>query len=219
MAIAKRNDALSFSARQSQPSCGAECDADTGPETPVTPSPPKHHTLPASVQRAQIAFRKVNTRSAPDYDPALQRHHLLPRQVLSVRCFGSLIENVGRKTIGFDDFRTNGLLLPSTEEATRRMGMPLHRGPHRRYNEMVMARVGRIEARWVEARKSDPDAARVEALMRLRLLQIALRKRLLDERKRVVLNAKDPLGSGYDFTELDAMAELLWSSTEASSDP
>ena len=77
-----------------------------------------------------------------------------------------------------------------------------------------MERVGRIEARWIEARKSDPEGARTEALMRLRLLQIALRRRLLDERKRMILNKKDPLGSGFDFTELDAMAEVLWASTD-----
>jgi len=46
--------------------------------------------------------------------------------------------------------------------------------------------------------------------MRLHLLQSALRRQLLAQRRRVVLNRKDPLGTGFDFTELDAMAELLW---------
>lgn len=197
------------------------------PQKPVTPfvdvraplasdrcrSPAGHHVLPAAVQRARISFAKVNARGAPDYDPALQRHHLLPRQLLSARCFGALFAHLGRGRVGFDDFRTNGLLLPSTEEATHRTGMPLHRGPHRRYNELVMQRVGQIERRWIEARKTDPEAARNEALMRLRLLQIALRRRLLDERKRMILNKKDPLGSGFDFAELDAMAEELWASS------
>lgn len=177
-------------------------------------APAHHHQLPASVQRAQVPFRKINARGSLNYDPALQRHHLLPRQLLSTRCFSTLFEHVGHQSVGFEDFRTNGLLLPSTEAATQRLGMPLHRGPHRRYNELVMERVGRIEARWIEARKSDPDGARTEALMRLRLLQIALRRRLLADRKRLVLNTKDPLGTGYDFTELDAMAETLWASTE-----
>ncbi|MEM6584309.1 MAG: AHH domain-containing protein [Pseudomonadota bacterium] len=171
------------------------------------------HTLSAGVQRAQISFRQVNKRGSPDYDPGLQRHHLLPRQLLSQRCFSALFAQVGRARVGFDDFRTNGLLLPATEEATQRLGMPLHRGPHRRYNEIVMERVGRIEARWIEASASDPDGAMNEALMRLRLLQIALRRRLLAERKRMILNKKDPLGKGYDFAELDAMAEALWAST------
>lgn len=117
---------------------------------------------------------------------------------------------IGKPLVGFDDFRVNGLLLPATEAATIRTGMPLHRGPHRRYNEVVIERVGRIEARWSAARHSDVEAALGEALLRLRLLQSALRRRLLDERRRMILNRKDPLGTGFDFTELDAMAEELW---------
>jgi len=89
--------------------------------------------------------------------------------------------------------------------------MPLHRGPHRRYNEVVIARVGRIEERWSLARRHDDAAALAEALLRLRLLQGALRLRLLAERRRVQLNRNDPLGTGFDFSELDAMADALWS--------
>ncbi len=124
-----------------------------------------------------------------------------------------MFDVVGRKPVGFDDFRANGLLLPTTEAATRRTGMPMHRGPHRHYNQVVIERVGRIEARWAEQRKTDPDAALIEAVMRLRLLQAALRRRLLSERRRMILNRKDPLGTGFDFTELDAMAEALWNAT------
>ena len=185
-------------------------------ESAAPASSQTHYALPAAVKRAQISFRQVNKRGSFDYDPALQRHHLLPRQLLSRRCFSTLFAHIGRERVGFDDFRSNGLLLPATEEATHRTGMPLHRGPHRRYNELVMERVGRIEAQWIEASKTDPDTARNEALMRLRLLQIALRRRLLDDRKRLLLNRKDPLGTGFDFTELDAMAEALWASTDTS---
>lgn len=77
---------------------------------------------------------------------------------------------------------------------------------------MVIARVGRIEESWSRARRSNPEAALVEALLRLHLLQDALRRQLLTARRRVLLNRKDPLGAGYDFTELDAMAALLWDS-------
>lgn len=161
--------------------------------------------------RIVIAFRSVNCRGTPGYDASLQRHHLLPRQLLSRRCFGPLFERLGRERVGFDDFRVNGLLLPASEEATMRTGMPLHRGPHRRYNEVVIARVGRIESDWSRVRVRDPDAALSEALMRLQLLQSALRRQLLADRRRIVLNRRDPLGTGFDFSELDAMAEALWS--------
>lgn len=158
-----------------------------------------------------IAFRSVNAPGTPSYDPGLQRHHLLPRQLLSQRCFGAMFTEIGRARVGFDDFRRNGLLLPANEVASLRTGMPLHRGPHRRYNEVVIARVGQIEARWSLLRRHDEDAALVEALLRLHLLQGALRRQLLSERRRILLNRKDPLGTGFDFTELDAMAEALWS--------
>ncbi|MFN3864601.1 MAG: AHH domain-containing protein [Erythrobacter sp.] len=160
--------------------------------------------------RSVIAFRSVNRRGMPGYDPSLQRHHLLPRELLSRRCFGPLFDQLGREQMGFDDFRANGLLLPASEEATMRTGMPMHRGPHQRYNEVVIARVGRIEEDWSRLRLQNPEAALAEALMRLKLLQNALRRQLLAERRRIVLSRKDPLGTGFDFTELDAMAEALW---------
>jgi len=169
--------------------------------------------IAAAHRRATIPFPSVNRPGAADYDPNLQRHHLLPRQLLGRRCFGSMFSEIGRKPVGFDDFRANGLLLPSTEEASIRSGMPLHRGPHPQYNELVIERVGRVEENWQIVRRRDTELALNEALMRLRLLQSALRRRLLSERRRFVLNRKDPLGTGFDFTELDAMAGALWDGT------
>ena len=160
--------------------------------------------------RTSIAFRAVNTRGEAGYDPGVQRHHLLPCQLLSERCFGPMFAALGRDRAGFDDFRRNGLLLPANEQASLHTGMPLHRGPHRRYNEVVIARVGSIEANWAATRHRDDEAALAVALLRLHLLQGALRRQLLAERRRVVLNRKDPLGTDHDFSELDAMAETLW---------
>lgn len=167
----------------------------------------------STLPRAAISFRSVNRRGSPGHDPGLQRHHLLPRQLLGQRCFGALFQAIGRKRVGFDDFRRNGLLLPATDDATMRTGMPLHRGPHRYYNELVIERVGRIEESWSAAQPQDAEQALTEALERLALLQSALRNRLLSERRRMILNHKDPLGHGFDFAELDAMAEALWDAT------
>lgn len=56
--------------------------------------------------------------------------------------------------------------------------------------------------------------------MRLRLLQRALRRRLLEPGyRRILLNRSDPLGSGVDFSELDAMADALWSATATINPP
>lgn len=148
--------------------------------------------------------------------PGMQRHHLLPRQLLAHRCLGPLFDMIGRERIGFDDFRFNGLLLPASDDAAVRVGLPLHRGPHRSYNEMVCERIGQIEADWSALRPKAPEIAIAQALMRIDLLQRALRRRLLSERRRLRLNRRDPLGRGVDFTELDAMADALWAGTGSS---
>jgi hypothetical protein len=61
---------------------------------------------------------------------------------------GQLIDCLGTDRIGFHDFRRNGMLLPATDEEALRLGLPLHRGPHRSYNELVLERMGQIEAGW-----------------------------------------------------------------------
>jgi A nuclease family of the HNH/ENDO VII superfamily with conserved AHH len=171
---------------------------------------------PAYAARARrIPFRSVNLPGIAGYDPGLQRHHLLPRQLLHEPCFARLIEIVGRESIGYDDFRCNGLLLPASERMALRIGLPLHRGPHRDYNAMVIARVGQIESGWGRRRLCEPGAAREEALFRLRLLQRGLRRRLLDPRRRpILLNRRQLVGPAIDFAELDAMAEMLWGELE-----
>ena len=167
----------------------------------------------AGAIRRRLPFRIVNCLTDAGYQPGMQRHHLLPRQLLSMRCFGPLFERIGRDRVGFDDFRRNGLLLPCTDRAAVGFGLPLHRGPHRSYNAMVCERVGQIEWGWARRRSQSPDDALEEAMMRLALLQQALRRRLLTDRRRLILNRADPLGMGRDFAELDAMAELLWRET------
>lgn len=146
----------------------------------------------------------------------MQRHHLLPWQLLSRNSFGPLFDSIGRDRVGFDDFRLNGLLLPACDTAAIRIGLPLHRGPHRQYNELVCERLGQIEADWSAVRLRAPEVALDQALMRISLLQRALRRRLMSERRRLKLNRHDPLGREVDFAELDAMADALWAGTGGS---
>mgnify|MGYP002885719553 CR=1 FL=1 len=148
----------------------------------------------------------------PGYAPGLQRHHLVPRQVLKSAALGHMIARIGVSRLGVHDFRRNGMLLPASEHAAIRFGLPLHRGPHHRYNELVMERAGQIEAQWGRQRAAGAPNADIEALMRFDLLQCALRRRLLDPRSwaRTPLNARDP---ALDFSHLEAMAETLWSAT------
>lgn len=165
-----------------------------------------------NLRRARLAFRAVNRRGQPGYSPGMQRHHLLPCQLLSQRPFGRLFHAIGRDQLRFDDFRHNGLLLPATGESALRLRLPLHRGPHRNYNSLVAERVGQIEAEWSRLRPQAPEVALDQALMRLDLLQRALRRRLLKP-ERLRLNRHDPIGAGLDFAELDAMTDALWAGT------
>ncbi|MEP7222764.1 MAG: AHH domain-containing protein [Novosphingobium sp.] len=198
--------------------------------------------MPPAVSLPALSFRSVNQCGRPGYDPGLQRHHILPLQLLTRNCFAGFVSTLGRSRIGLDDFRRNGLLLPASQRAAITMALPMHRGPHRTYNAMVIERVGQIEARWATCRADDPDRAGVEALFRLQLLQQALRRRLLDPRGNPVsLNRRDPAHRdgdrrasncpAYDprqleldlfpvalpaseFAEIDAMAEMLWAESE-----
>jgi hypothetical protein len=165
--------------------------------------------------RAQIPFRSVNVPGKPGYHPGLQRHHLLPRALLGRRAFDRMIGTLGSERIGFHDFRRNGLLLPATEQGAERIGLPLHRGPHCTYSEMVTERLGQFEVGWSRTRRYDSELASMEALMRLDLLQRALRRRLLRPPKgeETVLNRHDP---ALDYSHLDRMAEMLWHATDSS---
>lgn len=157
----------------------------------------------------------VNRRGYAGYDVGLQKHHVLPRQLLGMACFIRLFDAIGRARIGFDDFRANGLLLPAREKAAHRLGLPLHRGPHRDYNRLVIERVGQIESGYARTCGSLPHSAHVDAAFRLALLQRGLKSRLLRPRRQAFrLNRRDPLGTGFDFAELDAMAETLWLETQ-----
>lgn len=165
-------------------------------------------------QRTRISFRSVNRSDRPGYEPGIQRHHLQPLQILGRGSFARMFGALGRERIDFDDFRRNGLLLPANDRAALRIGLPLHRGPHRDYNAMVIERVGQIEERWSTMCRYAPEEALLDAYQRLELLQQSLRQRLLDQRRRLLLNARDPLGAEVDFSELDAMVDQLWPATE-----
>jgi hypothetical protein len=170
---------------------------------------------PGAAARARLPFRAVNRVGQPGYRAGLQRHHLLPCQLLARGCLQPLIAAAGPERIGFDDFRRNGLLLPANDSAALQLGLPLHRGPHRTYNELVIERVGQIEARWARQHPRAPALALTEALARLELLQRALRRRLLAQQRPLQLNRRDPQRARSDYAVLDAMAATLWAATEA----
>ena len=130
-----------------------------------------------------------------------------------------MLDGLGHGSVDLDDFRRNGLLLPCRDGAAIRLGLPLHRGPHLIYNDMVMERFGQIERTWQQSRHTTPIHADQGATMRIGLLQGALRRRLLSpSAKRLRLNRFDPFRGVQRFADLDAMADLLWRSSETLGD-
>lgn len=122
-----------------------------------------------------------------------------------------MLSSLGAVGLHFDDFTANGILLPATEQVAMEVGLPLHRGPHRIYNELVLERVGAVEMEWSRNRLRDERGARDCALLRIGLIQRALKRRLSRYgNSALILNRRDPIGRGVDYTSLDAMADTLW---------
>ncbi len=165
-------------------------------------------------ERRIIPFRAVNCRDASGYRPGLQRHHLIPCEILTKLCFRRVLSALGPEQSRLHDFRRNGLLLPANDDAAASLGLPLHRGPHRRYTELVFERFGRIEAEWSRTAPRSDQQALVDALARLDLLQSALRRRLLSVHPPLQLNHRHVPRPSAEFAVLDAMAASLWRATE-----
>lgn len=89
-----------------------------------------------------------------------------------------------------------------------RCGLPLHRGPHHHYNDLVAYRVAAILHEMdVGCRRY---SARCDAIERLQILTSALRNMLYRRHPLISLNQRDPFAPRVDFTELDGACDLLW---------
>jgi len=93
-----------------------------------------------------------------------------------------------------------------------RARMPLHRGPHRRYNELVAHRVAAILGEMDAGNRR--FHARCDAVERLKLLTAALRNTLHRRHPPISLNQRDPFACNVDFSGLDSACDLLWSATK-----
>lgn len=139
-----------------------------------------------------------------------QRHHLIPVNLIRRRTFAPLFSTIG--SVGFDarNFLSNGLLLPATEKMAERTGLPLHRGPHGRYDTLVAECLGVIFNEVTENR----IVCRVEIHRRIADLQGLLR-RALQQDASLMLNRNDPRAKISPLFKLDhdilqlGMATLL----------
>jgi hypothetical protein len=126
-------------------------------------------------------------------------HHVIPIAVVEHR---ALARTFGRaRSAGFEpqNFATNGMHLPSTEEQAVIFSLPLHRGPHRFYNEIVASQI----SQWS---KLPPE----QVLKQIHGLQNSLKNGL--RRGTVSITAGAEMGASLyqDFLKLDAAVERLF---------
>jgi hypothetical protein len=72
-------------------------------------------------------------------------HHLIPRKVVEDRKFAMLFARLRLEGFDPNDFVANGMHLPAVERNARIFRLPLHGGPHRRYNDAVTEFVAGLE--------------------------------------------------------------------------
>jgi hypothetical protein len=104
------------------------------------------------------------------------------------------------------DFRSNGILLPATEELAAKVQLPLHRGPNPRYTQLVEDRLNAIFRS--TSRSSDQIA-----ILRFRIHQVqnGLRRGLIRYNGGCFrLNRRDPLQTHVDFAAIDDVIDRLF---------
>jgi hypothetical protein len=127
-------------------------------------------------------------------------HHLIPLSVLEKRSFARIFGKARAAGFDPDDFASNGMHLPFREDLAIAFGLPLHRGPHHIYNEIVAEQI----SGWTRLHHLD-------LISRLHQLQIELRRGL--RRPGVRVGAVEDMNRILydDFKRIDAAIETLFS--------
>lgn len=143
-----------------------------------------------------LSFREVKKRVRV---PGFHCHHLIPVEVVEKRAFRNLFLRI--RTVGFDfhNFHQNGMFLPCTEENATAFRLPMHRGPHPVYNQIVCERIAAWE-------KLGPNGQLREIENLQNDLRMALRSNRLPLRK----GARDPLASDLAFDTVENAAYRLY---------
>ncbi|GAA0488452.1 hypothetical protein GCM10009096_34240 [Parasphingorhabdus litoris] len=158
-------------------------------------------------------FSKINRKNADGYNPHYQRHHLIPLQAGSIDDVAVPLHREMEGGFDFDDFDKNGILLPSNERVALQTGRPLHRGPHPRYNELVIDRLLLI----IKLSEQIESLFQRQSFFRFRvsLLQFTLRRALLGRNMATLrLNKRDPGVTSEAFRDLDDCVDILCVQTQ-----
>jgi A nuclease family of the HNH/ENDO VII superfamily with conserved AHH len=125
-------------------------------------------------------------------------HHVIPLEIVERRGFAAFFGVIRAAGFNPHDFLSNGMHLPSDERQAAIFRLPLHRGAHPRYNEMVAERVAGLA-----------DLPTEMALRKIGELQVSL-KEGLRMGQRVSKTVRQPFQSAADFRRLDEEVALLW---------
>ncbi|WP_428682617.1 AHH domain-containing protein [Sphingopyxis sp.] len=148
---------------------------------------------------------------APPPRPGFQRHHLIPVGLLHRPQMAIMFDWLEAEAFSLHHFSHNGLVLPACESAALTSGHALHRGPHQGYNDVMTARVEQIRVHFALNAPTDLRSARRVAVMRLRLLQDAMRRALTDRHGGAFwLNRRDPMRLFADRPYLDEAIDRMF---------
>ena len=132
------------------------------------------------------------------------RYHLIPRDAMR---YPDLARFLIGLPLPLGDFDTNGMFLPALEKIARKERLPLHRGPHRHYNEIVLMALAAI------CTQTPIDgSAYAWKLPLVRRLQEQLRRLLRSSASdiEIVLSGRDPFGPSANLVALDHRTDELF---------
>lgn len=134
--------------------------------------------------------------------PGFQRHHIIPLEIVRKPYFRDIFDRV--RWVGFNpnDFETNGMWLPATEELALQVNLAMHRGPHPQYSELVSDWISHL----TRSRARHPEELNNLLLM----LRDKLRNMLIRRPSHVHLNRNDPLRVRTGFLNIDDGVGKLW---------
>jgi A nuclease family of the HNH/ENDO VII superfamily with conserved AHH len=156
-------------------------------------------------QSRRLPFAAANAPTDDCYREGWVRHHLTPLQCMRDAVLGPFILRMRDSGFHIDDFRSNGILLPTLSSDSKMSGLPVHVGGHPNYNLRVMNEMHGIRA-FCESFRAD-SRRREFALIGLRGLQKWGRQAIMSQRvrhiDRVVL-------TGQTDGDLDALIDRLF---------
>jgi hypothetical protein len=147
-----------------------------------------------------LTFREVKKRVKV---PGFHCHHIIPAEVVEKPAFRTMFNRIGAIGFDFQSFHQNGMYLPCTEENAAAFGLPLHRGPHPLYNQIVCERIAAFE-------RLSPNGQLRQIYDLQKTLRVALRSNALPLRN----SQRDPLAPNPAFETIEKAAFDLYGALE-----